>query len=214
MTRAANAATKERSELAQRVIVRGRGTPPRSERAREGGFTLVELLVSIAIMGIIIVPIAASLFLGLRTSDETANRLAGSNDAQLLSSWLPPDVQSAGNQSGDVVATPTVNTDCSGVNNVLRLRWRATEVAGGTSTTYVAAYAITQASTGEYRLVRSYCVGTAAAVPHVVARNLAGPSAVAISTSGTKVTMTVTEKNTPTAPTSYVFSVSGYRRTA
>lgn len=185
------------------------------QRARrdEGGFTLVELMMSIAIMGIIIVPIAASLFLGLRTNDETANRLAGSNDAQLLSTWLPPDLQSAGNQSGDVVATPTVNTDCSGVNNVLRLRWRATEVAGGSSTTYVAAYAIAQASTADYRLVRYYCVGTAAAEPHVVARNLAGSSAVAISISGTKVTMTVTEKNTPTNPSSYTFSVSGHRRT-
>ncbi|MEX1145216.1 MAG: prepilin-type N-terminal cleavage/methylation domain-containing protein [Acidimicrobiia bacterium] len=179
----------------------------------ESGFTLIELMVAMAIMGIILVPIAGGLFVGLRTSDETSYRLAGSNDAQLLSTWLPPDLHSAGNQSGDVVAAPTANTECSGLGNRLRIRWRATEIAGGSATTYVAAYAISQASTGEYRLIRYYCVGGGAASTHVIARNLANSTAAAISTSGTKVTMTITEKSTPTTPTSYTFSVSGYRRT-
>jgi prepilin-type N-terminal cleavage/methylation domain-containing protein len=179
----------------------------------EAGFTLIELMVAITITGIILVPIAAGLFVGLRTSDETSNRLAASNDAQLLSLWLPPDLHSAGNQASDVVATPTANTECSGMNNVLRLRWRATEVAGGSATTYVAAYAISQGTTGEYRLVRYYCVNSGAATPHVVARNLAGAAAATISASGTKVTMTVTEESTPTNPTPYTFSVSGNRRT-
>jgi prepilin-type N-terminal cleavage/methylation domain-containing protein len=185
----------------------------RAAREQQHGFTLVELMVAMTIMGIILVPMAAGVFVGLRTSDETANRLAGSNDAQLISTWLPPDLHSAGNGSNDVVATPTVNTECSGVNNALRLKWQATETAGGAATTYVAAYAISQASTGEYRLLRYSCVNGGSATQHVIGRNLAGASAVTIATSGTKVTMTVTEKSTPTNPTSYTFSVSGNRRT-
>jgi prepilin-type N-terminal cleavage/methylation domain-containing protein len=181
--------------------------------AREDGFTLIELMVAMAIMAIIMLPLTAGVIVGLRTSDETSNRLAGSNDAQLLSIWFPPDVQSTGNLNTDVVATPTVNTECSGINNAVRLKWRATEVAGGSASTYIAAYAISQSSTGDWRLLRYYCVNGGTASTHVVARNLKNATAVAISTSTTKVTMTVTEKATATDPTSYTFSVSGNRRT-
>jgi prepilin-type N-terminal cleavage/methylation domain-containing protein len=180
---------------------------------REEGFTLIELMVAMAIMAIILGSLTAGVIVGLRTGDETTNRLAGSNDAQLVSIWLPADVQSTGNQLSDVVATPTANTECSGISNVLRLKWRATETAGGATNTYVAAYAISQASTGEWRLIRYSCVNGGTAVKHVVARNLASSSAATIATSGTKVTMTVTEKATAANPTSYSFSVSGNRRT-
>jgi prepilin-type N-terminal cleavage/methylation domain-containing protein len=184
---------------------------PRRVR-HEAGFTLIELLMAIALTGIILVPMASALTVALRTTDETSNRLAGSNDAQLLSIWLPADVQSTGNLSTDVVATPTANTECSGLTNALRLKWRATETTG-TTNTYVAAYATALSSTGDWRLLRYSCVNGGAATTHVIARNLASGSAVAISSSGTRVTMTVTEKATPTDPASYTFSVSGNRRT-
>jgi prepilin-type N-terminal cleavage/methylation domain-containing protein len=179
----------------------------------EEGFTLVELMVAMAIMIVILAPLTAGVIVGLRTGDETSNRLAGSNDAQLISAWLPADLQSTGNQLSDVVATPTANTECSGVSNVLRLKWRAAETAGGATNTYVAAYAISQASTGEWRLIRYSCVNGGTATTHVIARNLNNASAASVATSGTKVTMTVTEKATAANPTSYSFSVSGNRRT-
>ena len=176
----------------------------------EDGFTLVELMMAIAIIAIVIGPVTMGVIVGLRTSDETASRLAGSNDAQLLSVWLPGDIQSAGNQSGDVVATPTANTECSGINNALRLKWR--EIQGST-TTYVAAYAVSANGTGVWRLIRYYCVNGGTATQHVVARNLSSGTAASVTVSGTKVSMTVTEKSTPTDPTSYTFTVSGNRRT-
>jgi prepilin-type N-terminal cleavage/methylation domain-containing protein len=178
-------------------------------RAEEAGFTLVELLITIVISGIIMGPIAASLLVGLRTSDETSNRLAGSSDAQLLSIWLPPDVQSAGGVAGDV--STSSNTDCSGVTNTLRLQWR--ETSGSTTSTYVAAYAVRPNGT-EWRLVRYQCLNGGTATEHVVARNLANASAASASVNGTKVSMTVTEASTPANPTGYTFTVSGYRRTA
>ena len=166
--------------------------------------------MTIVISGIIMGPIAASLLVGLRTSDETSNRLAGSNDAQLLSIWLPPDVQSTGGTAGDV--STGSNTDCSGVSNALRLQWR--ETVGSTTSTYVVAYAVGQAGTGEWRIVRHECLNGGSATTHVVARNLANASAVSAAARGTKVSLTVTEASTPANPTGYTFTVSGYRRTA
>ena len=180
----------------------------RRQYGGEAGFTLVELLVAIVILGIIAVPLGASAFLGLRTADETSNRFASSNDAQLLSIWLPPDVQSAGNQSGDVVTSG--NTECSGVTNVLRLQWRETQ---GTTTTYVAAYAIALVAGGSYQLKRYFCVNGGASTTHVVARNLASATAATATVATTKVSVTVTSKGTATSPSGYIYSVSGYRRT-
>ena len=181
-------------------------------RARgESGFTLVELLMAIVISGFIIAPLTGGLIVGLRTTDETASRLTGSNDAQILSVWLPPDIQSVGNLVGDVVYSPTVNTECTGISNRLRLKWRETQ--GSTTNNYVAAYAIVAASNNRWFLQRYLCVNGGAATTHVVSRNLASSTATSVTASGTKISMTVTEAATPTDPTSYTFTVSGNRRT-
>ena len=177
----------------------------------EHGFTLVELLMAIVLSGIILAPLAAGVLVGLRTTEETSNRLSGSNDAQLLAAWLTPDLQSTGNQAGDVVVAPAANTECSGVSNLLRLRWR--ETPGATTTTYVAAYAIVAGADGRWFLTRFFCVNGGAATTHVVGRNLASSTAATVATAGQKVTMTVTEATKPTNPTPYTFTVAGNRRT-
>ena len=177
----------------------------------ESGFTLIELLMAIVITGFIMAPLTAGVIVGLRTTDETASRLTGSNDAQILSVWLPPDIQSTGNQAGDVVFSPTVNTECSNVSNRLRLNWRETQ--GSSTNTYVAAYAVIAATDNRWFLQRYLCINGGAATTHVVSRNLANSTATSVTASGTKVAMTVTEKATATDPTSYTFTVSGSRRT-
>ena len=141
----------------------------------EVGFTLIELLLVVAILGIVVVPLGAAIMIGLRTTDATQNRVKSSHDAELVSIYLPADIQSVGNKQDDVVVAPTANTDCSGVQNLVRLRWTSTEALGDPHT-YVAAYAIGQ-SAGEWQLTRYYCVDSTQATSTVVARNLDGAGA-------------------------------------
>src|SRR3954465_15659991 len=71
------------------------GTP--SSRRCENGFTLVELLIGIAIAGVLIGVIGSAMVVGLQTTDGTTQRLSESHDAQVTSAYLANDVQSAGN---------------------------------------------------------------------------------------------------------------------
>ena len=62
---------------------------------REDGFTLVELLIGIAIAGMLIAVIGSAMVVGLKTTDATTQRLSESHDAQVTSAYLANDVQSA-----------------------------------------------------------------------------------------------------------------------
>lgn len=61
----------------------------------EDGFTLAELLVGVVVVGLIMGSIAAALIVGLRTTDQTTERLNESHDVQISSAYLANDVQSA-----------------------------------------------------------------------------------------------------------------------
>ena len=163
----------------------------------ERGFTLVELLVASVIVGIIMSAMATAIIVGLRTTDEANTRFSESHDAQIASAYFVTDVQSA-----DSVTT-TDNT-CSGVNNVLRLRW--TDNAGVKD----AAYYINDA-TGQHRLSRAYCVGgslqSTLTIVHFLSAT-APPTVTCTPTCGasTSVAITVTE------PSGYAYSLSAARR--
>src|SRR5438552_3745606 len=62
----------------------------------DSGLTLIELMISIGILGVIIGPIVASMLLGLLSSGGTRDRIADASSAQILSSYFPSDIQSAG----------------------------------------------------------------------------------------------------------------------
>lgn len=65
-------------------------------RRDERGLTLVEMLVTIAILGIIIVPLANALIGFVRNTDDTTRRLSESHDAQIMVAYFARDVQSVG----------------------------------------------------------------------------------------------------------------------
>lgn len=118
----------------------------------DGGFTLVELLVTAAIAGLVMPVLTGALLIGWRTTDETVASLSDSRNRLLLPSTFTRDVQSAGS-----VDTSTADSTCTqaGDTVVVRLRW--TEIpASGPPVAQVAAY-VTRAGSGETLLERRYC---------------------------------------------------------
>jgi prepilin-type N-terminal cleavage/methylation domain-containing protein len=60
------------------------------------GLTLIELLVTITILGIIVVPLTEALSGYFRNTDATTNRLSLSHDAQISAAYFAQDVASMG----------------------------------------------------------------------------------------------------------------------
>ncbi len=62
---------------------------------RDAGFTLPEMLISVAISGILIVAIAMAFTTVLQTEASASSRLAESKDITFVQTWLPIDLSSA-----------------------------------------------------------------------------------------------------------------------
>ena len=89
-------------------------------RRSDSGFTLVELLVAIVIMGIVGAAVANSIFAAISTTDGSVARISGAVASETLASYFSADAQSA-----DEVVDPTdaicSTGDPAGV--FLRLQW-------------------------------------------------------------------------------------------
>lgn len=95
-------------------------------RATDPGFTLIEAVICIALMGILSTVIAAAVVVTLKTSPAVANRADTAINVQGLVTWLPQDVDSAAPGAFDTTQGSTSGcpgTD-PGVINVLKLTWR------------------------------------------------------------------------------------------
>jgi len=148
---------------------------------QDRGVTLVELMVSITILGIIVVPLTEAFIVGLRTTAEASTSLANSHDTQLVDYYLRRDSSGATAQVGLTTAGA-----CSGAavaSPVLELSWQQAPVytsttltSGlpqfGTGASYVADYV----ASGP-KLYRYYCVGGGAAQVTTVAYNLSTTTA-------------------------------------
>jgi prepilin-type N-terminal cleavage/methylation domain-containing protein len=177
-----------------------------SRRADERGFTLVELLVAIAILGIIMLPLSGAFSVGLRTINDTSNRLAGSADAQLLTVHFPADVQGATEGTTTVPAAA-----CTGAENP---KLQLTDGGGATAMNVV--YGV-RASGSAYQVVRYDCAGGSVVKSTVVARNVPSVGSVTAGrkpTTGTftGATLQLTERVTASDSAPYVFTVEGRRR--
>src|SRR5687768_7093097 len=100
------------------------------EVAAEDGFTLIELMISVSLLGLITGPIAVAMIFGIVHSNGTRDRVADSAAAQLVSTYLAPDVQSAAG-----VFTNDVGTCSSAIasGDVVRLRLEWVDPVDGTS---------------------------------------------------------------------------------
>jgi prepilin-type N-terminal cleavage/methylation domain-containing protein len=74
--------------------------------AGDRGLTLIELLITITILGIIAAPLSAALITYFQHTDDTTSRLSLSHDAQIASSYFTQDVQSMGTHDWDAADFP------------------------------------------------------------------------------------------------------------
>lgn len=176
-------------------------TPPRLRD--EAGFTLVELLMSVVILGIIAVPLAG-VFLGyLKNAGATSARMSESHDAQMAAAYFAQDVEALGVRDYSDTATfehPLLQSVEAGApasggaypcgpagtpDAVVRLAWDdwAGAPVGGAAPTRVRVAYVVENGTELHRLV---CRGSAVVVSDVVvAHDLVTPFATVTCTDGT-----------------------------
>jgi len=130
--------------------------------AREGGFTLVELLVATAIMGIVTSTLGFSVSGMLRSSAGARERVARAHDTMMIGFQFPNDVNAA---SGAVVPG---TAPCGNGTPVLTLT--TSNVAGGAARTVW--YGVDAGA-----LVRTVCSGSAVASSARLVDRVADPVA-------------------------------------
>lgn len=161
----------------------------------EDGFTLVELVIVVAILGILLVAITAGFVTGFRVVDDTNERLIESHDAQLSAAYFANDVQSA------VTIEPTdfsAYGACAGPNVILALEGQ--DFGGPNEINLHVALYSHQAT----RLVRTYCVKPSGAASFT-------PQGDAIDVASHVTDADVVPPTGPNEATIQITDVSGYR---
>ena len=113
--------------------------------------TLVELLITVTILGIIMSSLTAAMIVIMRTERPVKDHLSESKDITLLQAWIPNDLASATSRNIDPLYQPTSTKKLPGTN-VLTLD-RADVSVNGTTTNYVISYRYVQ-SGSEWQLQR------------------------------------------------------------
>jgi prepilin-type N-terminal cleavage/methylation domain-containing protein len=163
-------------------------------RLRRGadGFTLVELLIAIVILGIITVPLSNVVIGYFRNTDATTARLIESHDAQISSAYWAQDVASIGTRSttSPFALNQSVETgvaynaglyQCGAAGTpsaIVRLAWDDSSGPGTTATLVRVAYVV-RAAPGQTQLTelhRLRCQGSAAVVSDVTLAHDLDPS--------------------------------------
>jgi len=119
----------------------------------QAGFTLLELVVVIAIMGLVIGAITTALITTLQNEGTISDRVSASADAQITSSVFVRDVQSASEVTTLQTAGPVqghAGVCGSGTTYLLGLYWNGTVVS----------YWTKDGTGGAHDLVRSFCGST------------------------------------------------------
>ena len=132
----------------------------RSRSSADGGFTLVEIVISVSLLGLITGAATTSMITATNGARITSQRAHESTDAQLISAFLVRDAQAAG---GSNPATGTIDSSlgvalapafdaCTPTNTRVRFSW--IDRAASTAHANTAAYALDTAS---HQLVRRSC---------------------------------------------------------
>jgi prepilin-type N-terminal cleavage/methylation domain-containing protein len=91
---------------------------PRAFRTADDGFTLIELIVSMAIVGVIILALGSALTVSIANSNSESDNLTASHHADLAASYFEKDVASS---SGGITTSGTACNSSSGA--LVTFRW-------------------------------------------------------------------------------------------
>lgn len=128
-----------------------------STSRRDRGMTLPELLISIAVIGLVSSVLVAGISVTLRQHEDTRGRIDVARWEQNLGTWLPDDLRSASDANAEPDSTPCGGSSCGGTDmgagsNVLWLSWNE----GGVTTRVSYRY---QPDGDGFGLFRVACVG-------------------------------------------------------
>ena len=129
---------------------------------RDSGFTLIELIIVVAVLPLVIGAIAAAIIVGFTDSSGVQSKISDSHDAQITSAYFVRDVQSA-----QAVTTETATSLCptnGTANQILGLYWTI-----GGNPVYVT-YGTSPATPP--LLIRRYCYGSAPEVDSTISEDL------------------------------------------
>ncbi|MFZ9230378.1 MAG: prepilin-type N-terminal cleavage/methylation domain-containing protein [Ilumatobacteraceae bacterium] len=147
-----------------------------SRDTRDRGMTLVELLVTVTILGVIMSSLAAAVIVMLRAEAPTRDRIAESKDVTFLQAWIPTDLASAVSRNVDPTYQPAEKAPLPGTNVITITR---PDLSNPSSTSYVTiSYRYVQAG-DEWQLRRYQILNPTSTTPVVtqvgVAHELAAP---------------------------------------
>jgi prepilin-type N-terminal cleavage/methylation domain-containing protein len=194
------------------------GAPPSSER----GFTLVELLVAIMILGIITAPLSMAVITGLRFLGRSDQKLNDSRSALISAAYFAGDVGNAN------LILPNDAAACGGGTALVSFDWSDASLGAGAAVNNEASYVFDSSDPANKRLLRKYCANGGSATQSTAAVSLGSTPVVtcynaanvvnATCVSARWVKMLVTQNaNTPSAdnpaPVPYTFTLEGTRRT-
>jgi prepilin-type N-terminal cleavage/methylation domain-containing protein len=201
----------------------------------DAGFTLIELVVTIVIMGIIFVPLADFFIQYLDTYNQTQQRLSDSHDLQIVAAYFSQDVANTGlrnqtagqttfapQQSVWVWASPTATTACGTAvaGAVLKLAWDDEGIGSGAGTdTIDNVVYLVSAGTLQRESCSQLPSGAATFAPGAtLVHNLSGVPSVTCSTScpaatpPASITLTVGVRSAASDTSATSVTLTGYRR--
>ncbi len=169
---------------------------PSESVQRDRGMTLVELLITVTILGIIMTSLSAATIVILRTERPIKDHLSESKDITFLQAWIPNDLASATSRNIDPLYQPTTTKKLPGTN-VLSLN-RADISETGITTNYVVSYRYVQVG-DEWQLqryeIRNVGLATQVITQVGVAHQLAAPPTTWNATQSPTHAVTVTSRN-------------------
>jgi prepilin-type N-terminal cleavage/methylation domain-containing protein len=125
---------------------------------RDGGFTLIEVLLVVIILGIVMSSLAFAFSVAIRTNPDNADRIDDSRSTRGLATWLSYDTASTPpfvgeRPQGGMVTGPA--NDCGGPGtNLVHLKWVE---AAPVKMIYVASYRFVVDPDGTGQIVRVAC---------------------------------------------------------